>query len=531
MAGMEGTGRLLRFSFQRDRWLIPVCVAGLVAWTAMYAASYKGLYGSPAALEKLAASMEGNAAVTAMIGPPRAIDTLPGVVVWEAVPVLSILASIFSLFLVTRHSRMEEEDGRTDLLLATGAGRLAPLASALALTSLSLLTAAAGIAGVLIAAGFDPGQSALSAAAILGCGLVFAGTTAFCAQLTGKARLTRGLAAGVLGLAWAVRAVGDLGSGDLTWLSPLGWAELTHPFSGGRWWVLLLPAGACVVTVVMAAFVLRRRDIGAGLFQPRPGPPRASRALTRPLGLALRLQRGTIAGWTYALAVYGLVIGGMGDSVEGVLDSSPAFKDAFLKGAASSTGAALLDSYFASLLVVLAILAAAFTISAALRPHSEEARGRAELPLAMPPGRVRWAGEHVLIGAVASLLLVTALGVAIGIGLGVSTGDFSRIPELAAGGAVQAPAMWVMGGVALLLFGASSRLGGAAWGFLAACLAIWSMSAFGDLPAWVNDLSPFTHTPLVPYASADPVPLFVMTLIAGFLTAAGLALFRRRDLV
>lgn len=530
MAAMAGTARLLRFSFRRDRWMVPLCVIGLVAWTAMYAASYKGLYGSPAALEKLAASMQGNAAVTAMIGPPRAIDTLPGVVVWEAVPVLSILTAIFSLFMVTRHSRMEEEDGRTDLVLATGAGRLAPLAAALALTCLALVATAVGIAAVLIVAGFDPGQSVLSAAAILGCGLVFAGTTAFCAQLTGKARLTRGLAGGVLGLAWAVRAVGDLGSGDLTWLSPLGWAQLTHPFSGGRWWVLVLPAGAAMVTVALAAFVLRRRDIGAGLIQPRPGPPRASRALTRPLGLALRLQRGTVVGWLSALAVYGLVIGGMGNSVEGVLNSSPAFKEAFLKGAASSTGAALLDSYFASLLVVLAILAAAFTIGAALRPHSEETRGRAELPLLTPIGRVRWAGEYILIAAIASLGLITLLGTAIGVGLGVSSGDFSRIPALAAGGAVQAPAMWVTGGIAVFLFGVSGRLGGVAWGFLAACLAVWSMSSFGNLPGWLNDLSPFTHTPLVPYASADPLPLFVMTLIAGFLAAAGLALFRRRDL-
>lgn len=530
MGGLGHTGRLFLFALRRDRWLVPLCVLGLVAWTAMYVASYKGLYSDPAELEKLAASMEGNAAVIAMQGPTRALDTLPGVIVWETVPVVSILSAVLSLFLVTRHTRMEEEDGRTDLLLASGAGRVAPLAAALGLTAAALGLAAVGEATVLIAAGFDPGQSILTAAAILGVGLTIAGTTAVCAQVTGKARLTRGLVAGVIGLAWALRAIGDLGDGTLTWASPLGWAELTHPFSGGRWWVLLLPLAATAITVALAVATLSRRDIGAGLLQPRPGSRRAEGLLLRPIGLPLRIQRGTIIGWTAALGAYGLVIGGMGDVVEDVLRSSPAVKEALSAGGTATAGPALLDSYFASLLVILAIFGAAFTISSALRPHSEEAHGRAELLLASPLGRVRWVAGHVAIGLVASAAMMALLGLTIGIGRGISTGDFSRVPALIGAGAAQAPAMWILGGAAVLLFGLSDRLAGAAWGLLIACFAIWSMAAFGDLPEWVNDLSPFTHTPLLPYADAEPGTLIAMTAVAAVLIGVGLALFRRRDL-
>ncbi|MDQ2623099.1 MAG: ABC transporter permease, partial [Actinomycetota bacterium] len=397
MSELRDTGRLFRFALRRDRWLIPICVAGTIAWAAMYVLSYKGLYGSEAELQKLAASMEGNAAVIAMLGPTRAIDTLPGVIVWELVPVMSIIGAVLSLFLVTRHTRLEEEDGRTDLVLASGAGRAAPLASALGVTAGTLLLAAVGQAGVLVAAGFDPGQSILTAAAILGTGLVFAGTTAVCAQVTGKARLTRGLAGGILGLAWALRALGDLGNGHLTWASPLGWAELTHPFSGGRWSVLLLPLAATGVTIALSVLLLDRRDLGAGFLQPRRGPRRAARSLLHPAGLSFRIQRGAILGWTAGLGIYGLIIGGMGDSVQGVLDSSPAVKQA-LAGGGGTVGDALLDSYFATLLVILAIFGAGFTIGSVLRPHSEESRGRAELLLASPLGRVRWAAGHIAIG-------------------------------------------------------------------------------------------------------------------------------------
>lgn len=530
MAGLAGSGRLLRFAFHRDRWLILLCVAGLTGWIAMYALSYRGLYGTPADLERLAASMEGNAAVIAMVGPARAIDTLPGVVVWEAVPVLSILSAILSLFLVTRHTRMEEEDGRTDLLLASGAGRTAPLAAGLAVTGLTLLLAASGEAATLILVGFDPGQSLLAAAAILGVGLVFAGTTAVCAQVTGKARLTRGLAGGVLGLAWLLRATGDLGSGHLTWVSPLGWAELTHPFSGGRWWVLLLPLSATAIAAAIAILILNRRDIGSGLIQPRPGPGRADGWLLGRLGLSFRIQRGTIAGWTLGLGLYGLIIGGMGDSIEAVLESSPAMKDALAAGAGSAVGSSLLDAYFTSILLILAIFAATFTIGAALRPHSEESHGRAELLLSSPLGRTRWVLGHLIVGAGASLLIMVSTGAAIGVGVGLSTGDFSRVPTLTVSGAIQVPAMLVLGGVATFLFGCSGRLAGLAWALLIGCVAIWSMAAFGNLPDWINSLSPFTHTPPVPGSAADPVPLVVMTLSAIGLTAAGLALFRRRDL-
>jgi len=529
--GLAHTWRLFRFGLKRDRWLIPLCVLGLIAWAGMYLASFKGLYGTPAELHKLAASMEGNAAVVAMLGPARGLDTLPGVVVWEQVPVMSIVSGVFALFLVTRHTRLEEEDGRADLVLASGAGRIAPLAAALALTALTLLLAAVGEALLLIiGGGFDPGQSVLAAAAILGAGLTFTGTAAICAQVTSKARLTRGLVGGVIGVAGLLRAIGDLGSGHLTWASPLGWAELTHPFSGGRWWVLLLPLAATVVTVAAAVAIIHRRDIGAGLIQPRPGPRHATGMLVRPAGLSLRLQRGTIIGWTLALGIYGLVHGSMGNSIEGMLDSSPALKEAFLLGDTSAAKEAMVSAYFASLMVVMAIMAAAFTISAALRPHYEEARGRTELLLASPLGRVRWAAGHILIGAIASLAIMVLLGIATGVGFGISTGDFGRVWPLVRAAAVQAPAMWVMGGITVLLFGISDRLANVAWGPLAAAFAIWTMTAFGNLPDWVIDLSPFTHTPLVPFERADPVPLVTMTLIAAALAAAGLAFFRRRDL-
>ena len=97
-------------------------------------------------------------------------------------------------------------------------------------------------------------------------------------------------------------------------------------------------------------------------------------------------------------------------------------------------------------------------------------------------------------------------------------------------GLAQTPAMWLTGSLVLLLFGISSRLTPFAWGLLAAFVLIWTLESFGDLPQWVIDLSPFSHTPLVPAVSYDPVPLVTMTVLSLAISALGLAFWRHRDL-
>ncbi|HNC05945.1 MAG TPA: hypothetical protein PLS38_06545, partial [Solirubrobacterales bacterium] len=95
----------------------------------------------------------------------------------------------------------------------------------------------------------------------------------------------------------------------------------------------------------------------------------------------------------------------------------------------------------------------------------------------------------------------------------------------------QTPAMWLTGSLVVLLYGLSSRLSPVAWGLLATFVLIWTLASFGDIPNWIVDLSPFSHTPAVPAVPLDLTPLLVMTALSAALTAGGLALWRRRDLL
>lgn len=525
MSGFTGTRQALRFALKRDRVIIPLCLTGLIGWMAMYVVSYTGLYGTQAELDALYNSVAGNPAIEALSGPTGGLRSLGGAIAWDSTPALSIICAVYAMFSVIRHSRAEEEDARTDLLLASGSGRLAPLAAALIVTSMVLTLAGTGFAAVLIIGGLAVAPSFLLALGITGFALVMAGTTAVFAQITTKARAARGLVGVVIGVSWLMRAIGDTSGGTLTWFSPLGWVQETRAFWDDRWWPLLLFIIATAITVWASFWLLGRRDIGSGLIQPRPGPAHAAPSILHPLGFSFRLQRATIFGWTAMLCIYGLAIGTIGNNIEDILESSPAFSEAF-----ASLSANLLDSYFASILTVIALLGAGFTISAVLRPAAEENRDRVAMLLAEPLGRVRWAVGHVLIAWIASALMIAAAGLAIGIGLGVVSGDFSQAPALFASGFVRAPAMWLTGSLAVLLFGISSRLTPIAWGVLAIFVLIWTLASFGNLPDWVVDLSPFSHIPAAPAVYASPEPLAVMTGLAVLLTAAGLFLWRRRDL-
>jgi ABC-2 type transport system permease protein len=95
---------------------------------------------------------------------------------------------------------------------------------------------------------------------------------------------------------------------------------------------------------------------------------------------------------------------------------------------------------------------------------------------------------------------------------------------------VQLPAVWVLAGLAVALFGLLPRLVPAAWGVLAAYLVLLMVGASLQLDQWLLDLSPFTHIPKAPGVDVSATPLVWLAAIAVVLTAAGLSGLQRRDI-
>jgi ABC-2 type transport system permease protein len=522
---IAGTGALLRFMLRLDRFRLPWWLLGVGLLVGYQSAGSQSIYDTAEDLAKLRETMGGNAAVVAMSGPTQLLATIGGEVVFEIFSYVAIVVALMNMFLVGRHTRADEETGRAELVRSARVGRRAPLAAALCLAGLANLAVAVVVFAAAAGTGLPAGGAVLLGLAAAGVGLTFAGATAVAVQMFENARAVYGAVAAVIGASWVLRAAGDAGNGTLSWLSPIGWGQRTFPFAGDRWWPLLLPLGATALLVALAVALLDRRDFAAGLLPPRPGRATASRALGSPLGLAWRLQRGSVIGWAVGLFLLGAAYGSFADSFDDYVADYPEIAR-YLGGTTN-----VVNSGLAITVLMCALLAAASGVAIAMRARGEETSGRAEPVLATATSRWAWLGSHLTVALVGSVVVLVAAGFGEGLAYGLSISDAGQIPRLIGVALVYLPAVWLVVGLAVLGFGWLPRIAAAvAWVAVGYCAVVALFGDSFDLPAWFQQASPFAHTPEAPFEAVTAAPLLTIGAIVVLLLAGGLAGFRRRDL-
>ncbi|MGY1436977.1 ABC transporter permease [Streptomyces reniochalinae] len=545
-SALAGTGVLFRFALRRDRLRLPAWVLAVLLVT-LSGVQKAGDLAPDAPASGRAVPPESAGMIETLRGPAMLAMTGPEHYLTHVTPasVLSmlmigygaLLVGLMSVLTVVRHTRADEERGIAELLRSGVVGRHATLSAALAAAAVANVALGALFALVLPLAGpagVTGGGALLYGAAHAAVGLVFAGVAAVTVQLSAHARAAGGMALAVLGAAYALRAAGDVGSGPVSWLSPIGWAQRTYPFVDDRWWPLL-PALALALATAAAGYALStRRDVGAGVLAARPGPPTASAALARPLGLALRLHRGLLAGFCAALLLLGAMYGSLFGGVDDMLKDLDGIREAIARGAPPGRrpgeGGSLVEPFASTIVLVVAVVASLHVVMAALRPRAEETAGRAEPLLATGPARTRWLGSHLVLALGGGTVVLLAGSLGLGLAGSASAGDSGLIPRLLGAGLAYAPALWVTGGVAVLLFGWVPRAAPLAWAVPAYGFVVGYLGKLLDLPGWLNDLSPFGHVPQLPSADMRWTPVVLLTLVAAALVTAGLAGFRRRDL-
>jgi ABC-2 type transport system permease protein len=527
----------VRLALRRDRIVLPVWIAVIVGLTVASVASVVALYETEADRMAYAMVAASSAVARAFDGPMTGTST-GAITVTETFGVLAILVGIMSVQAVVRHTRQEEETGRAELLGSTVVGRHAPLVAGGVIALGTNLVVGVGVTLTFAAFGLPLVGSVAVGLALAGVGICFAAVAAVAAQVAGTQRGANGIGATAVGVAFLLRAVGDA-AGEVTasgvevvsawpsWLSPIGWGQQLGAFADERWWVLSLFVAFAVTATAVAVALTVRRDVGAGLIEPRRGPPAASRWLRSPLGLAFRLHRGAWFGWAAGLVVIAAAFGAIGDEAGEILATSEELAAAL--GALGEAG--LIDLFFTFAFGVLAVVTGAFTVQALLRARSEEAGGRAEPLLATATSRARWLGSHVALavtGAVAILLLV---GLSAGLSYVAATGETERVGELLLAALVQVPAVLALAGFVVAAVGiapgAAVALG---WGAVVLSFVMGQLGALFELPQWLLNVSPFTHTPGVPADDVTLAPILILLAVAAGLTVVGFLAMRRRDL-
>jgi ABC-2 type transport system permease protein len=525
MSTLAGTGTLVRLILRRDRLTLAMWIGGLVMVTIATAAALATLVPTAESRALFAAGITGNPSMVALVGPLFDATTIGGLLAWRLGGMGSVLVALMSLLTVVRHTRAEEEAGRRELLGSAAVGRHAALAAALLVTGSADLLVGVLVAAALIACGLPVAGAMAMGLSFASVGWIFAAIAAVAAQLVESARAANGIAGATLGAGYLARAVGDAGLGGLSWLSwasPIGWSQRIRPFAGERWWICAVAAAVAAVLAAAAHALSARRDLGTGIVPPRSGPATASRRLSGALGLAWRLQRGTLFGWTIAFAVVGAALGGVAQGLAELLNSSPRLR-MIVATLAGQVG--IVDAYFTSVLGMLGLVASGYAVQATLRLRSEEEEARAEPVLATSVSRLRWATGHLIFAALGpAIALVTA-----GLTAGLAHGGRGDVRRLIAAALVQLPAVWVLGGITLALFGLAPRFARASWGVLAAGVVLGQLGPLLRLPPWVMNLSPFTHVPRLPGGVFEAAPLLALQGVAALLTIAGLLGWQRRD--
>jgi ABC-2 type transport system permease protein len=524
---LTGTGAMFRFALRRDRLRLPVWIAVGTFMVLTQSVSSQAIYETPADLAAYRASVGSNAATIALAGPPVGLDTVAGAVAFEISATVMLIAALMAMFTVARHTRADEEAGRTELLRSARVGRHAPLLAPVLLSSLACVALALTIGAATTASGLPAVGSFVLGASVGACGLVFTGIAAVAAQVTGHTRAVYGLVGGLFAVAFVLRAIGDIEGNGVVWASPIGWAQATHPFTDDAVLPLLLCAVVAAALVVAGFALLDRRDLGSGLTQPRPGRPAARRSLLSPLGLAVRLHRGALVAWTVGLALLGLVYGALAESVETLIGENEQALAIFGDPDVDQ----LVDAYLGTTFAITALLASAYAVSAVLRARSEESGDRAEVLLATATSRAGWLGSHVAVALTGSALAMAASGVTTGLVRMAQTGETAALGRMVGAALSYVPAIWVVAGVAVALFGLLPRLAATvAWTAVGLFLLITMFAESFEWPGWVSDLSPISWIPTMPLEEWTLAPLVGLAVVAAVLHVAGFTGFRRRDI-
>lgn len=514
-----GTGLLLAQAWRRDRVLAPVWIAVMVAVTYASGAATPSLYATDSERVRAAVALDAQPAIVGLYGPILDVHSLGEVAMTKMTVLYAALGAVLLVVLVRRHTRVEEESGRAELVSGTAVGRDAPLAAALAESGLLAFATGLLMALAAIASGLPATGSAWFGVTWAGTGLVGMGVAAVACQLSASARTCAAICAGALGAAYVVRAVGDAtGQTWLSWLSPYGWNTQLRAWSGTRGWVALLYLGLSGVLVVAAQMLRERRDLGAGLIAARPGPSTASPRLVGAVSLTVRVHSAPLVIWSLSCLALGALFGAITPGLHTLLDST----------GAQEMMARLGPALIAAILSVMAIIVTCFGISVIGHAGSDESDGRTELSLSAGVSRSRWFGSVSLVAYSGSawLLLLTGLGLAAG--YAAAGGD--RAAQSVPAALAWIPAAWVVVGLGVLGYGHAARLAWLGWAFLVLFLTITVVGSLLQFPQWMIDLSPYSVVPQYPYEPWRWRPEVVLLAVAGGALFGAWLRFRRRDI-
>jgi ABC-2 type transport system permease protein len=505
-----------------------------VASTAL---TYTSIYKTKADRLHLAATFGTNNATTALFGPAPQLQTVAGFTVFKTSMALMVLGAVWGLLTSTRLLRGEEDAGRWELLLCGGATRRGAVTQALAGLTVGevALWAVTGLittlAGLSSRAQISPGPALYLALALVACSAMWLAIGALTSQLAPTRRQAAAWAAALLGGSYAARLVGDSGTGLhwLVWVSPLGWVEELRPLTAPQPLAIVPVVGLTVVAGLLAAHLASRRDLGASTFADHATASARLTLLNGPVGLAVRTARATLLGWSFAIAVAGVMLGLVAKAAGTTLSGS-SVQQIFARLGARGPGT---DAYLGVCFLIVAIMVAFVAVGQVTAAREEEASGRLDHLLARPLSRSSWFAGRMALGCAVLVAAGVVAGIFTWLGAATQNSGVGFTTLVSAGLNAVTPALCTFGVGALALGLWPRRASVAAYGLLGWSVLVEVVGGFaaaGKVGHWFLDTSLFHQMASAPAVGPNWVTNGVMTAVGLACGSVGGLAFARRDL-
>ena len=407
-----GTGRLLHLTVRTDTIATPIGVLVLPALLLITAASLAPLYPDAPSRHALATGSAANPIFQVLLGPLRDTSSTGTIALWRIGMFALLISAILAAATITRTLRGPESAGRTELLRAGAVGPAAPVAAA-TITAATATAAASTLTALAAAAvGVPTIAAALLGVQVSAAGLAGIAIAVIIDQIVTTTRTAVAASSAILVAAYIIRGIGDAAPSWswLTWTSPLGWAEHTDPLATGS----LAPPALCLAlflsAVAAATIIARRRDLGAGLIAPRPGPPTARWPITIHTVTA-RTMGPALTPWLTATFAYCLLVGVLTHSVQALIGQSQTTNDLIqqLGGASPHATIDLVAALINTVLGFAAIAATAAAISVVSLLRTDDRTGRTDILLATAvTPRTRLLSAALTAATAAALVLALA---------------------------------------------------------------------------------------------------------------------------
>ena len=524
-----GTKTLFYLFLRRDRFLLPLWVLLPVFMLIGHSYSFIALAGGTN-ITSVINELNQDVLISAVHGPVMSLDIV-GATLWRAINPVTLLMGIGVILTVIRHTRTDEETGRTEYISSFIVGKYANLTATFGIVAFGAM-----LSSVLMSIAMKLLGGSLSGIIIFGLtvffsGLFYSGIGLLACQLKNSSSAARNIGIIFLGLSLVINILNNFGGSDLfiKWLSPISWTRITAPFSNGNFLSLIPLFIIAMLPIILAYFFSTKRDIGGAILMEQDGSASADPSFKNPSALAWKIHKGLFIGWLIAVILYIGAFAAVSPTISGEISSlfAEITGDNWMEDMSLGLVFISIGIYIMSLFIGLYALIALNGLK------KEEIDGRNEIILDKKVSRKTYMISFIFIVLCGSAFLLIMMGLIGATIYCAGSGNWqSEFWPIMIMGISKIPAVWTLIGVFSLLYGYLPRLTALGWG-------LWGVFSLLEV-AWESGLISWSLMQLSPFAFSHYTiqvgNLPIVALIINFALAIALIIwgilgYQRRDII